>query len=166
MTVELQSSGNSIKIIGKSNEEFFKNSRNKAFFTSNAGFGFEILNRGEKIIWEGEVEEEADLNEILDFIEKEKQKTKADPNIKKVANNRKQKANAHQAIKKIGTQIKTTKAKIHLKGVVKGFELLKFQKRPVKLCIDILSKDAGQGVANFLRLLLKPHVQRGLHIKF
>ena len=149
MTVHLQINDDNVKIVGDEKEEFFKNSRNKNFFTSNAGFGFEILKKGKKIIWKGIVEEETDLNEILEFIEKEDQKITTDSRLKKIASNKKQKEKDHREIKEIGKKIKTTTAKIHLKGVAKGFKLLKFQTRPVKLFINVLSKAAGQGVANF-----------------
>ena len=98
--------GNVVIIEGDSKEEFFKNSRNKVFFTSSGGFGFEVKKKGKNTIWEGIVEEEADLNEILTFIDKEKQKTKADSAIKKIATNRKQKQIAHTEITKIGKKIK------------------------------------------------------------
>ena len=149
MTVEIQRDGDILRIVGNSKEEFFKNSRNKNFFTSNAGFGFEISQKRGKTIWEGIVEEKADLNEILAYFDKENQKIKADTSVKKIASNRKQKEKAHNETEQLGKKIKTTTAKIHLNGVVKGFELLKFQMRPVKLFINILSKKGGQGVANF-----------------
>ena len=87
MTVNIKQVGNVVIIEGDSKEEFFKNSRNKVFFTSSGGFGFEVKKKGKKTIWEGIVEEEADLNEILTFIDKEKQKTKADSAIKKMTDN-------------------------------------------------------------------------------
>ena len=149
MTVNIKQVGNVVIIEGDSKEEFFKNSRNKVFFTSSGGFGFEIKKKGKKTIWEGIVEEEADLNEILTFIDKEKQKTKADSAIKKIATSRKQKQVAQAEIKRIGKKIKTTTPKIHLKGVAKEFALLEFQKKPVRLLVELLSQKAGQGVANF-----------------
>tara|TARA_Y100001936_G_scaffold149668_1_gene146078 strand:+ start:1925 stop:3991 length:2067 start_codon:yes stop_codon:yes gene_type:complete len=149
MTVKIERDGEALRIIGDKKEEFFKNSRNKNFFTSNAGFGFEILQKGNEIIWEGIVEEESDFNEILEYLDTEQQKTKADTSVKKIASERKRKKIAHNELRQLGKKIKTTTAKIHLNGVAKGFELLKFQTRPVKLFINILSKEGGQGIANF-----------------
>ena len=80
-----------VSLEGKSTEEFFKNPRNIGFFTSNGGFGFEIRKKGNKIIWEGMIEDERELNGIIDFMKDEKQKVKADSSVKKITTKRKQK---------------------------------------------------------------------------
>ena len=144
MSVKITLKDGFLKIEGDANDTFFSD-RNENYFLN--GWEFFSGKKGGKISWTGTIDKK-DEREIINYLEGEGLKFKADSNLAQKISKKKEDEARYKKITVKGTKIKTTTSRFRAKGAARGFELKKFQKRPVEHGVRILS-EGGYGIANF-----------------